>query len=275
MRCASGIGTHRVGACVVCAAMRVFAARAAWLCALALASAAPVASDGHWTVGEWSECSRACDGGTRYREVTCADADGCGASPPVDEEACNWRACPTYAWSAGSWGECNATCGYAGERRRLVQCRAVAPSDDFVFLGDLLDARDALQTGATVATRLERLYDERVEAGRVVPDATCLAFNASMARPESIEPCARTRCTYHHWDVGPWSECDAKCGGGVKTRHVFCSRRDDLWEEMTESFYARDDVPPPPSPPPPAPPPPPFTETYNLSLKKKIRSRDE
>ena len=34
--------------------MRVFAARAAWLCALVLASAAPVASDGHWTVGEWS-----------------------------------------------------------------------------------------------------------------------------------------------------------------------------------------------------------------------------
>ena len=170
---------------------------------------------------------------------------------PVDEEACNWRACPTYAWSAGSWGECNATCGYAGERRRLVQCRAVAPSDDFVFLGDLLDARDALQTGATVATRLERLYDERVEAGRVVPDATCLAFNASsMARPESIEPCARTRCTYH-WDVGPWSEPRRRVRGGVKTRHVFCSRRDDLWEEMTESFYARAAASPP-SPPPPA-----------------------
>ena len=124
--------------------MRVFAARAAWLCALALASAAPVASDGHWTVGEWSECSRACDGGTRYREVTCADADGCGASPPVDAEACNWHACPTYAWSAGSWGECDATCGFAGERRRLVQCRAVAPSDDFATLGDVLEMRNAL-----------------------------------------------------------------------------------------------------------------------------------
>ena len=246
--------------------MRVFAARAAWLCALVLASAAPVASDGHWTVGEWSECSRACDGGTRHREVTCADADGCGASPPVDEEACNWRACPTYAWSAGSWGECNATCGYAGERRRLVQCRAVAPSDDFVHLGDVLDARDdADDANYATSARLERLYEQRVEAGRVVPDATCLAFNASMSRPDSVEPCAQTRCTYHHWDVGPWSECDAACGGGVKTRHVFCSRRDDLWEEMTESFYAREDVPPPPSPPPPSPPPPPFTETYNLS----------
>ena len=200
MRCASGIGTHRVGACVVCAAMRVFAARAAWLCALVLASAAPVASDGHWTVGEWSECSRACDGGTRYREVTCADADGCGASPPVDEEACNWRACPTYAWSAGSWGECNATCGYAGERRRLVQCRAVAPSDDFETLGDVLEARnalgDAMSTQAEASPRLKRLYDESVEAGRVVPDAACLAFNASMSRPASLEPCAQTRCTY-------------------------------------------------------------------------------
>ena len=247
--------------------MRVFAARAVWLCALVLASTARV--DGQWTVGEWSECSRACDGGTRYREVTCADADGCGASPPVDEEACNWRACPTYAWSAGSWGECNATCGYAGERRRLVQCRAVAPSDDFETLGDVLEARnalgDAMSTQAEASPRLKRLYDESVEAGRVVPDAACLAFNASMSRPASLEPCAQTRCTYRHWDVGPWSECDAKCGGGVKTRHVFCSRRDDLWEEMTESFYARDDVPPPPSPPPPAPPPPPFTETYNLS----------
>ena len=179
--------------------MRVFAARAAWLCALVLASAAPVASDGHWTVGEWSECSRACDGGTRHREVTCADADGCGASPPVDEEACNWRACPTYAWSAGSWGECNATCGYAGERRRLVQCRAVAPSDDFETLGDVLEARnalgDAMSTQAEASPRLKRLYDESVEAGRVVPDAACLAFNASMSRPASLEPCAQTRCT--------------------------------------------------------------------------------
>ena len=238
--------------------MRVFATRAAWLCALMLASAAPVASDGHWTVGEWSECSRACDGGTRYREVTCADADGCGASPPVDAEACNWHACPTYAWSAGSWGECDATCGFAGERRRLVQCRAVAPSDDFATLGDVLEMRNALGDatwiGAT-SPRLKRLYDARVDAGRVVPDATCLAFNASMSRPASLEPCAQTPCTYRHWDVGPWSECDATCGGGTKTRRVFCVQRDDLWEEMTESFYSRHDVPPDPSqaPPPPRP----------------------
>ena len=246
--------------------MRVFAPRAVWLCALLLVAVAPgVESQSEWTVGEWSACSRACDGGTKHRVVRCSDAvdpvNGCGTSPPATSAPCNWQVCPTYAWSSGVWDECDTSCGYSGTRRRLVQCRAVGASDDFVTLGDLLDSDNDNVTLLTTSARLEARAVERIAAGRVVPDTTCVAWNASLLRPTSVEPCAQTRCTYHHWDVGPWSACDKTCGGGTKTRQVFCAKRDDLWEEMTREFFADDTLPPPPSPPPPKPPPPPFAQT--------------
>lgn len=246
--------------------MRVSTTHTVWLCALLLVAVAPVGSQTAWTVGEWSTCSRACDGGTRHRTVSCSDAvNGCGNPTPLDSEPCNWHDCPTYSWSTGGWGECNTTCGYSGERRRLVQCRAVGPSDDFVTLGDLLDDANDNVTLLTTSARLEARTVERIAAGRVVPDTTCTAYNASMTKPSSVEQCAQQRCTYHHWDVGPWSECNATCGGGVKTRQVFCAVRDDLWEDMTADFFTNEFTPTEPSPPPPAPPPPPFTITFNLT----------
>ena len=190
--------------------MRVFAPRAVWLCALLLVAVAPgVGSQSEWTVGEWSACSRACDGGTKHRVVRCSDAvdpvNGCGTSPPATSAPCNWQVCPTYAWSSGVWDECDTSCGYSGTRRRLVQCRAVGASDDFVTLGDLLDSDNDNVTLLTTSARLEARAVERIAAGRVVPDTTCVAWNASLLRPTSVEPCAQTRCTYHHAPCrGPW-----------------------------------------------------------------------
>ena len=88
--------------------------------------------------------------------------NGCGTSPPATSAPCNWQVCPTYAWSSGVWDECDTSCGYSGTRRRLVQCRAVGASDDFVTLGDLLDSDNDNVTLLTTSARLEARAVERL-----------------------------------------------------------------------------------------------------------------
>ena len=112
---------------------------------------------------------------------------------------------------SGEWGACNATCGGFGVQRRGVHCRAIDPA----------------------ATLLPSRPDAPGAAGRVVPDAACVAYNASAAVPDRFRACGLERCTYHHWAAEPWGRCDKPCGGGERARNVTCARRDDLWDEMT------------------------------------------
>ena len=92
--------------------------------------------------------------------------------------------------------------------------------------------------------------DARVEAGRVV--ARCDVPRVRRAgTPESHSAVRAHAVPVPTSGTSASGRARRKCGGGVKTRHGFCSRRDDSREAVTESFYARDDVPPRPSPPTP------------------------
>eukprot|EP00884_Botryococcus_braunii_P012474 jgi/Botrbrau1/21227/Bobra.39_2s0026.1 len=69
----------------------------------------------------WSPCDKACDGGTRRREVFCLSSNltllpNELCPPPLmhTEEACNTFPCHTYVWGVGTWGDCSMACG--GER---------------------------------------------------------------------------------------------------------------------------------------------------------------
>uniref|UniRef100_A0A3Q2G4F6 A disintegrin and metalloproteinase with thrombospondin motifs 7-like n=1 Tax=Cyprinodon variegatus TaxID=28743 RepID=A0A3Q2G4F6_CYPVA len=86
-----------------------------------------------WKVGEWSKCSKNCEGGIKLREVQCFDLRDqrplrpfhCRAmsSRPLAQMPCNVRTC--LDWYTSSWGQCSEVCG-GGEQQRIVTC----PEDD-------------------------------------------------------------------------------------------------------------------------------------------------
>uniref|UniRef100_A0A3Q1FVA1 ADAM metallopeptidase with thrombospondin type 1 motif 7 n=1 Tax=Acanthochromis polyacanthus TaxID=80966 RepID=A0A3Q1FVA1_9TELE len=86
-----------------------------------------------WKVGEWSKCSKSCEGGITLRDVHCFDLRDqrplrpfhCRAmsSRPQTQMPCNLQPC--LQWYASSWGQCSEVCG-GGEQQRIVTC----PEDD-------------------------------------------------------------------------------------------------------------------------------------------------
>ncbi len=82
-----------------------------------------------WVTGEYGACSKACDGGTQSRSVTCqlggqpVAESSCTGTKPVTQQACNTQACQyTYSWLVGQYGACSKTCG-GGTQTRSVICR--------------------------------------------------------------------------------------------------------------------------------------------------------
>ncbi|XP_071345295.1 A disintegrin and metalloproteinase with thrombospondin motifs 7 [Trachinotus anak] len=82
-----------------------------------------------WKVGEWSKCSKNCEGGIKSREVHCFDMRDqrplrpfhCRAmsSRPQTQIPCNLQPC--LDWYTSSWGQCSEVCG-GGEQQRIVTC---------------------------------------------------------------------------------------------------------------------------------------------------------
>lgn len=73
-----------------------------------------------WWTGEWSECSRSCNGGLRTRQVLCKrrisvteekvlDDSACSRLRPSLTEPCNNHSCPPE-WMALDWSEVGRRC---------------------------------------------------------------------------------------------------------------------------------------------------------------------
>ncbi|CAB1324288.1 unnamed protein product [Coregonus sp. 'balchen'] len=143
-----------------------------------------------WGSGEWSECSRSCNGGLRTREVLCKrkispteekvqDDGACTPQRPPLTEPCNNHTCPPE-WLALDWSECNPSCG-PGFRHRVLLCK-------------------------------------RGESGDTLPESQCPKYG----RPTTRVRCNLQRCPPPMWVTGPWGECSAKCGLGQEMRSVQC-----------------------------------------------------
>ncbi|NXA36421.1 PPN protein, partial [Eudromia elegans] len=143
-----------------------------------------------WSYSSWSECSSECGGGFQSRLVFCTIDNEiypdymCRNKPqPDNNRTCGRQACPqTKRWKTGEWGSCSATCG-GGTQTRSVYCVA---------------------------------FDGQSTQG-VVDSTECMAF---AQQPSSSQPCNTRQCA--SWNTGPWSECSASCGEGVRTRSVTC-----------------------------------------------------
>ncbi|XP_040897108.1 A disintegrin and metalloproteinase with thrombospondin motifs 10 [Toxotes jaculatrix] len=143
-----------------------------------------------WWTGEWSECSRTCNGGLRTREVLCKrrisateekvlDDSACTPPRPSLTEPCSNHSCPPE-WLALDWSECTPSCG-PGYRHRVVLCKSG-------------------------------------ESGDTLPESKC----PKHGRPTSRVRCNLQRCPPPQWVMGPWGECSAKCGLGQEMRSVQC-----------------------------------------------------
>ncbi|KAM7011971.1 A disintegrin and metalloproteinase with thrombospondin motifs 10 isoform 1-T1 [Tautogolabrus adspersus] len=143
-----------------------------------------------WWTGEWSECSRSCNGGLRTREVLCKrristteekvlDDSACSSPRPSLTEPCSNHSCPPE-WLALDWSECTPSCG-PGYRHRVVLCKSG-------------------------------------ESGDTLPESKC----PKHGRPTSRVRCNLQRCPPPQWVTGPWGECSAKCGLGQEMRSVQC-----------------------------------------------------
>lgn len=84
-----------------------------------------------WFTGPWTQCSVACGGGNRTREVVCVvflrgsfratlDLECDARTRPVGREPCNSLVCPPH-WYFTEWTTCSRSCG-RGSQERAVQC---------------------------------------------------------------------------------------------------------------------------------------------------------
>ncbi|XP_028396087.1 papilin-like [Dendronephthya gigantea] len=141
-----------------------------------------------WKLGEWSQCSASCGGGTRSRSVQCMEIndnlisdDRCPEhNRPRNQEKCNETPC-AVRWVTGEWGECRPSCG-KGMRTRPVYCASSS------------------------------------QTARRYPDYICNQDN----KPSIMKPCNNTENCPAMWYASMWSKCTANCGKGIQMRNVFC-----------------------------------------------------
>uniref|UniRef100_A0AAY4DII0 A disintegrin and metalloproteinase with thrombospondin motifs 6 n=1 Tax=Denticeps clupeoides TaxID=299321 RepID=A0AAY4DII0_9TELE len=143
-----------------------------------------------WFIGDWSECGKTCDGGTRSRTVLCirkigpAEEDtledrSCLTQRPIELETCNSQACPPQ-WVTLDWSECTPKCG-PGFKHRIVLCKS---------------------------SNLTKTYQP--------------SFCSEHSKPPVRIRCSLARCPPPRWIPGEWSQCSAQCGLGQQMRTVQC-----------------------------------------------------
>jgi len=157
----------------------------------------------YWRAGEWSDCSALCGGGLQRREVECREVstgrrvanDNCPAERLADTAPCNQVPCELRALQL-SVAE--------GEPE---QCSA--PCGGGIKEKPMLCAS---------------------EDGFLAPPGMCPGFTGAAA----LIPCGMQDCPATRWEVGPWSRCNATCGGGYMHREVRCLAADN--SEVGRSF---------------------------------------
>ncbi|CAD5226716.1 unnamed protein product [Bursaphelenchus xylophilus] len=193
-----------------------------------------------WIYGQWTECSRSCDGGIRVRHSSCADSSGreipvenCASQERKDREKCNEHVCSK--WKYGMWSSCSTTCGN-GIQKRDATCvdRNGKQLDDnkcdvrekilqkSCHQGDCPHWKIGSWSTCSVScldgykTRSVQCVDGN--ESRISEDYCLKTSNNS--RPSTHELCNNGPCPY--WRLNPWSPCSASCGSGIRSRTVEC-----------------------------------------------------
>ncbi|XP_071527887.1 A disintegrin and metalloproteinase with thrombospondin motifs 9 [Panulirus ornatus] len=150
-----------------------------------------------WKAGDWSPCSKECDRGVMYRNVTCIDTrmngmdvhnEYClreGLHRRKASRGCNKHPCP-FRWVASPWSECSEVCGPGAETRE-VTCHSVN------------------------------------HHGWVDPQPVTRGCDEAK-RPRNIRKCNLGHCQRrYYWRIKPWKPCQAVCNKrGRQRRGIIC-----------------------------------------------------
>lgn len=164
-----------------------------------------------WKIGDWSKCSKNCDGGFKSREVQCFDMRDdrplrpfhCRAmsSRPQTQLPCNPQPC--LQWYASSWGECSEVCG-GGEQQRIVACPEEDQCDRELQPSNIQSCNTqpcaqwltgswgqcSASCGGGVQWRLIQCVDTKGETNKEVDAAEC----DHELQPESTRKCNVQQC---------------------------------------------------------------------------------
>ncbi|XP_059164384.1 SCO-spondin-like [Physella acuta] len=186
--------------------------------------------------GEWSECSKTCNGGIIWRNRTCYGPFYGGDDCPGalnETKPCNEESCPVdgvwLAWT--TWSTCSVSCGNGvqkrtrncngpfyggkicdGENNQTSQCFTGECPVDGVF-GSWSEWSGCSKTcGAGIQWR------SRICTGPFYGGKDCQGDR------NQTQSCNTFNCPvdgyYNSWSV--WSTCSASCGGGNQTRNRIC-----------------------------------------------------
>ncbi|XP_077425592.1 A disintegrin and metalloproteinase with thrombospondin motifs 20 [Vanacampus margaritifer] len=197
-----------------------------------------------WNYGVWGECTQSCGGGRRTRLVVCQRPSGerlndynCDIlDKPLDMEQCNLQPCVGSAsWQRRPWKPCSVSCGRGIKQREITCVDLNQTKIEEEHCGPLARPRTEKSCRARgcpawkvnrwskcsvtcgVGLQNRGVYCRLKGSGKVREDL-CDA----PSRPAVVQRCQAAECTHYTWVAAPWKECNATCGGGVRSRAVDC-----------------------------------------------------
>lgn len=137
--------------------------------------------------GQFGDCSASCGGGYQTAQHICLSSYGYAApiskcqDVPKSFQECNTQECDSAYYTYSGWTSCSVSCG-GGQKTRVATCNSAAGVE-------------------------------------LTDDSQCITAGAE---PFAVTDTCNTRpCEAFNWDVTPWGECDAACGG-QRMRAVSC-----------------------------------------------------
>eukprot|EP01029_Cantina_marsupialis_P023369 TRINITY_DN581278_c0_g1_i2.p1 TRINITY_DN581278_c0_g1~~TRINITY_DN581278_c0_g1_i2.p1 ORF type:complete len:1587 (-),score=238.16 TRINITY_DN581278_c0_g1_i2:149-4909(-) len=138
----------------------------------------------HWEVGKWSQCSEECEGGTSTRSVACQSGDNI----VTDAE------CATISTKPTSQKDCNTQLCSIWESN-WTECSKTCGTGQTTQQWTCKDSVTSLPVS-----------DDKCESISYLPTVS--------------KKCNISECPI--WIIDDWSLCSESCGGGTKTREVYC-----------------------------------------------------
>ncbi|XP_060064092.1 ADAMTS-like protein 4 [Ylistrum balloti] len=201
-----------------------------------------------WNTQNWTDCSVTCGEGMQTREVVCRQrvsdtqiirvaASRCGdVERPQSARSCKAPACAS--WKAEDWGKCSTNCG-RGERVRKVYCESIEGGEamENICNGIRPENVSTCDMGTCAKgwfhTRWSKECSTDCGKGYLYRKVYCSAedgtpldeIKCAGTRPRERKRCKNKKPCGGSWFDGPWSECSATCGEGVRRRDVVCMKK--------------------------------------------------
>ncbi|XP_063871699.1 papilin-like isoform X8 [Scylla paramamosain] len=205
-----------------------------------------------WHVEEWTPCSKLCGVGHQYRKVRChlmkdgeievLDDSACSEEKPDTEKPCEQIPCSGVDWVTSDWSGCGITCDQTKESRSVLCAskKGVVVNEEYCSPARKPEAIRTCPKAEIVPCEYKWYASEWGECssecgvGVMLREVFCGSWNDGSlhvvnetncnaeTRFDDTKPCNSSDACKAKWFVGPWTRCNKECGGGSKSRKLFC-----------------------------------------------------